>query len=56
MTTADYIVGVIIGMQTKNLFEKPSEILRIPGFKVHGYIAGRFMFGAKTTHVPLIGR
>ncbi|KPK76347.1 MAG: hypothetical protein AMJ79_07045 [Phycisphaerae bacterium SM23_30] len=53
---ADYIVGGIIGMRKKELFEKPAQILRIPIFKSHSYIAGQFMFGVKTTHVPLIGR
>jgi hypothetical protein len=53
---ADYIVGGLVSVGGKELFDKPKEILRVPIFRSRSFIIGHFMVGIETTNVPLRSR
>ncbi len=52
ISRANYSIGVLLSSQTKSLFDKPSEYLRIPAFYSTSYIVDRFMVGYHTTSFP----
>ena len=58
VTTANYVVGGLVSVGGKGLFEKPREILRAPLFRSESFIIERFMVGIETRNVTLaeIGR
>ncbi len=53
IAAADYIVGGIVTAGGKELFGKPKELLRVPIFRSHSYIAGYNMIGIETTNVSV---
>ncbi|OPZ97426.1 MAG: hypothetical protein BWY71_01622 [Planctomycetes bacterium ADurb.Bin412] len=53
IAAADYIVGGIVTTGGGELFEKPKELLRVPIFRSHSYIAGYNMIGIETTNVSV---
>jgi hypothetical protein len=53
IAVADYIVGALFKVGGKELFEKPKEVLRVPIFRSHSYIAGYNMIGIETTNVSV---
>ena len=51
ISAANYVVGGLLSSGGIELFAKPKEILRVPLFRSHSYIIGRFMVGIKTENV-----
>ena len=51
ISAANYVVGGLLSIGGVELFARPKEILRVPLFRSHSYIVGRFMVGIKTENV-----
>jgi hypothetical protein len=52
VSAADYVTGGLISRKGKEKFSVPREILRIPIFRSHSYVVGRYMVGMETSSLP----